>query len=110
MASWPDIQNPEEMKERPTKGQVRSDFENGYVQSRPRWTRTRRVFQLQWRSMSSSDKETLAAFFEDNLGGTFTWTHPSDGTSYTVRFADDQLEFKHVPVNRWSIKLELEEQ
>lgn len=110
MTSWPSIQTPSSLKETPQKGQIRSNFEDGYVQSRSKWTRSRKVFNLQWNAMSNSDKETLVTFFENNLGSTFTWTHPVSSTNYTVRFKDDEVEFDYVSINYWKVQLTLEEQ
>jgi len=108
MTTWPDIQGPSTLMERSRKKQLKSDFEAGYVQSRPQWTRTRREFELGWSSMPAADKAMLEAFFANNVGGTFDWQHPG-GTVYTVRFADNEIEFKHRAVNRWRCSLMLEE-
>ena len=82
----------------------------GYVQSRAKWTRSRKVFELSWNAMSDADKETLETFFGDNIGGTFTWTHPLSGISYTVRFVEDELLMQYVYVLEWQISITLEEQ
>lgn len=110
MADWPDIEDPSGLKEAPQKGQIKSDFENGYVQSRPKFTRVRKKFELSWETMTNSDKETLEAFFDDNLGGVFGWTHPISDSTYTVRFTNDSLDFSYQPHNYWQISIELEEQ
>lgn len=110
MATWPGIAAPTSMTERKKKAQIRSDFAAGYVQSRAKWTRSRKIFELSWNVMSDSDKSTLETFFDDNLGGTFTWAHPLSGTSYTVRFVGDELLAKYVKVNRWQVDVTLEEQ
>ena len=108
MTAWPDIQGPSTLTERPRKKQVRSDFEAGYVQSRAQWTRTRREFELGWNAMHADDKATLEAFFSANQGSTFDWQHP-DGTTYTVRFADDSIEFDHRAAKLWQCSIMLEE-
>lgn len=109
MADWPDIKNPSDITERNSKAQIRSDFSGGYVQSMPKWTRSRKRFELTWEAMSSSDKSKLETFFKDNIGDTFTWNHPLEEKEYTVRFAEDELEFSYVPVKHWQISLSLEE-
>ena len=110
MATWPNIQNPSGLAEKPTKGQIRSDFEAGYVYSRAKWTRARKRFDLTWDSMTNSDKNTLETFFNNNLGSTFTWEHPVSGTTYTVRFSDDSIDFDYVPHMYWQASVSLEEQ
>jgi len=108
--AWPNIESPSSMTERKRKGQIKSDFAAGYVQSRAKWTRSRKVFELSWKGMSDADKETLEAFFGDNIGDTFIWAHPLSDTSYTVRFVEDELPARYVPYNHWQIDLTLEEQ
>lgn len=110
MADWPSIAAPSNIRDINQKGQIRSDFDAGYVQSRAKWTRTRRKFELSWNAMSNTDKETLMTFFENNLGDTFAWIHPLSGTSYTVRFTEENIEAKYIPYNRWQVSLILEEQ
>lgn len=108
---WPDIQNPSTLQETKIKGQLRSDFENGSVQSAAKWTRSRKKFELSWDSMSKTDKSTLETFFDNNLGGTFTWTNPADNQEYIVRFAEDEINMspKLGNINYWKVDLELEE-
>jgi len=110
MATWPNIENPSSLNERTVKAQIKSDFEAGYVQSRTKWTRSRKIFELSWDNMDAADKSTLEDFFENNIGGTFTWTHPLTSTSYTVRFKENELRARHVPVNFWRVDVALEEQ
>jgi len=110
MANWPSIATPSTLTDRTRKDQIKTDFAAGYVQSRPKWTRSRKIFDLSWKAMSTGDKTTLETFFENNVGDTFTWTYPDSGTTYTVRFSDDELSFKYVPVGHWQIDITLEEQ
>ena len=110
MADFPNIQLPSGMTEHTIKGQIKSDFAAGYVQSRAKWTRSRKQFSLSWGVMSDADKQTLQTFFDENIGGTFNWTHPLTNTTYTVRFSDDELLAIYVPVSWWKVDLNLEEQ
>ena len=110
MATWPNIEKPSRMIERTKKAQIKSDMAAGYVQSRAKWTRTRKVFELSWNAMSDADKNILEDFFTENIGDTFEWTHPLTNTTYTVRFGDGELSASYVYVLRWKIDLVLEEQ
>jgi phage-related protein len=110
MATFPDIQNPSGMTERTMKGQYKNKFGAGYVQSAPKWTRSRKQFNLTWDAMSDADKETLEDFFAANLGSTFDWTHPITGAVYTVRFSDDELPAQYKQFMRWQVDITLEEQ
>jgi hypothetical protein len=71
--------------------QVRTEFENGAVQSRARATSARRIFILGWHALSNANYETLVTFFEDYQGTTFVYTHPVTAGSYTCRFSEDAL-------------------
>jgi len=110
MTDWPNIAAPSNIVDTLQKGQIRSDFDAGYVQSRAMWTRTRYKFELTWKVMENADKETLMTFFAANLGGTFNWTHPLSGTSYVVRFAENNIEARHLRPNYWKVTVMLEEQ
>lgn len=75
-------------------------LEAGYVATRPRFTRRpRRSFKLGFTLLTKAQKEELQAFWEDRLGGSrsFVFTHPENGTNYTVRFKQGYTpEFKYV--------------
>ena len=48
--------------------------------------------ELQWRNRSEADAGTIFDFYHDTAKGngissTFYWPHPTDGHTYTVRFA-----------------------
>lgn len=110
MTAWPSIMAPSfPLDESIYKPQVRSEFEAGYVQTRPRATRERRIFKLNWLALPTADWATLDAFFVANIGGTFTWTNPEDSQSYTVRFADDSLESQIRSNGLRTVSLTLEE-
>lgn len=110
MATWPNIENPSGLREITSKKQQRSEFDAGYVQSRPLWTRTRKKWKLDWSAMSMTDLDTLQTFFSDNQGGEFTWTHPETGVSYTARFSNDSFESNRVSAGFYRVTIEIEEQ
>lgn len=91
MAAFPDIKTPNSYSETPTKSQIKSEFENGDVISRPRYSRGRMTMTIGWDNLPNSDYTTLKEFFYDNQGLTFTWTHPITSEDYTVRFSDDDI-------------------
>lgn len=55
-----------------------SSFEGGYVQSRPRWTRDRRKWSVQYKLVPMSDVLLLEKFFKTVRNGAdkFWWPHP----------------------------------
>jgi len=89
---------------------LRSKFEGGYVQTRPRFTRARRVWQITYNQLSSANKILIDNFIDTVLGGadSFTWTNPQNSTSYTVRFKDNPT-FSYTSYNRWNVNFTLEQ-
>jgi hypothetical protein len=65
--------------------------------------------------MTSADLSTLQTFFGNNIGGTFEWTYPTigstfDGTTFDVRFQDNQIQYNNIPgTNRYQVTVNLEE-
>ena len=91
---------------------LRTRFEAGYVQTRARFTRIPKRFELNWSRMSISDFGTLRTFYEDTvIGGaeSFNWTHPISSTVYVVRFIGDELNFDANSGRFYSGKVVLEE-
>lgn len=71
-------------------GILRSPKEAGYDQTRPRFTRTRRTWGVTYKGLPDADVVTLRAFEITTLrngADLFTWAHPLEGNSYTVRLA-----------------------
>lgn len=89
---------------------LRSESEAGYTMSRPRYTKAKKSFTLNYSAIKNEDYAILEAFFEANQGLNFTFTHPIDLTkSYTVIFAMDELKAKPVSAGRCSTTVELRE-
>jgi hypothetical protein len=68
---------------------VRSDFEAGYVQSRPIATRGRAQFMVPYKNMPEWEYQVLKTFASSAIGETFPFPHPvtTVGT-ITCRFTD----------------------
>lgn len=67
---------------------LRSPQESGYEQVRPRTTRARRSWGVNYPVLAAADVATLRAFEITTLrngADAFTWTHPISGLVYTVR-------------------------
>jgi len=73
------------------KAQVLTPYENGVQQSRGKHTSGRWFFTIGWRTLSTTEYGVLKTHFEDNVGGTFNWTHPITSTVYVVRYLGDEL-------------------
>lgn len=111
MATFPSIDEPSGLDEEYVKAQVRTEFEDGTVKSRPRHSRSRYKWTLSWEALPTADKATLETFFDANQGDTFTWTHPLTSTSYTARFSADSVRFSYLPKlpDHWEVQLAIEE-
>ena len=106
--------DPKLFKQIRSKPQIRTPFESGVVQSRARGTTSRWKFQVGGDLMTTAQLNTLVAFFDANQGSTFDFVHPITGTSYEVRFSEDELP-EILPIGdgssaRWRIEgINLEE-
>lgn len=69
---------------------IRSAFEDGSVQTRPRFTRIRKSWALDWRLIKEADYQAIYAHFVAQKGGSdsFTWTNYVNGMGYTVRYKE----------------------
>ena len=95
--AFPSIGDPQiALLEKSVTATLRTPFEAGYVQTRARYTRVPRRWELSWNYLSSTDYGSLRTHFEDTVvggGDSFGWTHPKDASTHTVRYADDELTF-----------------
>lgn len=97
------------LKEAFYKPQVRTEFENGSVQSRPRFTRGRHQFTLTWDAMPAADYATLEQFFNEFQSCLFWWAHPLTGKRYQCRFSGDKLEGELTELDFYKVSLAIEE-
>ena len=88
---WPDVQLPSGLDETTEDPSISTEFGTGIVQTRARYTRMRRTWELSWANMRGVDYRALRAFYELARGGSlpFNWTHPKDRRIYNVRFKGD---------------------
>lgn len=108
-AAWPTTKPVYPLAEEVYLPAVRTEFEAGYVQSRPRTTRARRRWTLHWPALSETEYGSLEEHFIANQGGSFSWTHPGSGTSYTVRYAQDTITGSPVLPGKRAVEVKLEE-
>jgi phage-related protein len=89
---------------------IRSDFEGGYVQTRARYTRVRKIWQISYNLLSTTNKNLISAFVDTVQGGadSFTWTNPIDSANYQVRFQAPPT-YSHTQYERWDVKFTLEQ-
>jgi len=111
MANFPNIQQPSiTVSENYHDNVIRSSFEAGYVQTRARFTRLLRTFEVQWAALPLTDYATLDAFYRETGGGadSFDWTHPQTKAKLIVRFAKP-LNRTGVSHRSCSVSISLEE-
>jgi phage-related protein len=67
---------------------IRTKVEAGIVQSRARFTQTKRKWSLRYEMLKSTNMSTLLAFEVARVGGSeaFYWVCPLDSVTYSVRF------------------------
>lgn len=84
---------------------------DGYVQTRPRFTRIIRTFSFTYRLLPQSDLSQLTDFIEQvGIFQAFNWTHPKTGETFVVRFARmPTIELVVGPTPYYDVSIELEE-
>lgn len=88
---------------------IASDYEAGYQQTRPKFTRQRRVWGIKYNALSTEDKAILVTF-EGTVNGTadaFNWTHPKDLTTHVVRFGPPGIQYDLIRGNRYRVEFTL---
>lgn len=68
---------------------LRSESDGGYEMTRPRFTRNRMVFTLQYEDLPMAECLSLDSFYVDDCANgsvIFNWVHPGTGVSHKVRF------------------------
>lgn len=70
---------------------VKSDYDSGYQQQRPKFTRAYKTFELTYDILTDPEVQALNTFFEDYQGLSFIFTNPITYTEHTVMF--DMEEF-----------------
>jgi hypothetical protein len=67
---------------------IRSPFEAGYTQTRPRFTRHTRKFAVKY-IMDSTDLAAINAHADTVRGSViFSWSHPVTAVAYNVRYKE----------------------
>jgi len=88
---------------------IRSDFEGGYEITRNRYTRFRRVINVNYKYMSSTDFTTLNNFYNSvRCTASFNFTCPVTSTVYNVRFAEP-INAEYVSYGYYNVSFKLKE-
>lgn len=68
---------------------IKSEFTAGYQVTRQRYTRVRKIFEVSYPFLDSTDAESIMDFVDTTTHGgadSFSWVNPEDSVTYTVRF------------------------
>lgn len=110
---FPKIMNPDyPLKEEYEDNSISSTFEDGSVQARRKFTRSRGTFSLSWGELPTAQYNTLRdfvtkqAFFSANA---FSWTHPVTKKQYTVYIKKDSFKASLAKLNYWNVQIDLVE-
>lgn len=88
---------------------IKSKFEGNYSQTRRAATRGVESFDLNYDAITNAEYATLKAFFDANVGGSFTFVHPQTAISHIVRFGMEKITYKTISNQRVSTNIMLEE-
>ena len=109
---WPDIEKPDYGTTVDVEDtSIRSTFEDGTVQARRKFTKSRKTFVLKWENMKMSDYNKLIDFLQNKVyfsAIAFNWQSPIDNKIYNVRYADKEV-FTTKAVNRMPGSITLQE-
>lgn len=107
---WPNVQLPSGLDETTEDPAISTEFGTGIVQTRARYTRMRRTWELTWANMRGADYRALRSFYGAVYGGSlpFYWTNIKDSATYSVRFRGD-LKARHTVMDFWNVSLALEQ-
>ena len=89
---------------------ITSKFEDGTVQSRLKFTKSRKTWTLAWKGLKQTHYNTLENFIVNtakHAANVFTWTNPINNTDYSVRCIkfDSSLEY----IDVWDVEIQLQE-
>lgn len=118
--TFPTIQQPKSRTKTYKKAQIRTEFEDGSVQSRAKYTKGRFHFVFNWDALSFSSYNLLYEHFSNNAGSNFVvpasflFASNESGAPYyedkTVIYASDELQAESCDIpGYFSLSLELEE-
>lgn len=87
------------------------EFEAGYVQTFPRQTRVRRLWQLRFVNRTEAEKNAIEAFFAARVGAeeAFYWTPIDESSASKVCFERSSIKSVKVNPNIYNVQLTIEE-
>lgn len=108
MAIYPDYKI-NSFKEKTSKPVLKSAYQGGYEQKRPKFTRQIKTFTLGYVALTVAEANALEQFIMDNQGKTFTFVHPITEVSHDVTYEGDDVEIAFVTPQFRSTNIVLKE-
>ena len=69
-------------------------YSGGYDQSTAKTTRTTQIFYMTFASLKVSQAEEIRTFIKANKGLSFSFVHPTKGTTHEVKYKGESLKIK----------------
>ena len=94
----------------PEDNSIRTKFEDGTVQSRLKFTRSRKTWKLTWKNLKQNYFSVLDNFVVNvakHSANRFNWLNPTNNTTYLVICT--KYNARIVTVDQWDVELELQE-
>ena len=99
------------LKLSPENNSIKSTFEDGSVQARRKFTRSRQKWTLTWNNLPQNEFDVLDTFVRNEAcfsANSFTWTNPADNTTHEVYVSNYDGQELAV-LNYWKVELEIME-
>lgn len=89
---------------------ISTKFEDGTVQSRLKFTKSRRTWTIKWNGMKQAYYDTVEDFIVNQAkhqANAFYWTIPATNTTVFVRCI--KFDSEMVFINNWNVEIQLQE-
>lgn len=90
-------------------GYVEVQYENGLIQERDTWGRTKMQFEIIFPPMTRQQALDVDDVFKYYKGKTFAFTNPVDGRTYNVRIVESTYEYERRYYNTFYARMTIEE-
>jgi phage-related protein len=97
------------IKRKQNKAVVRSSFDGGYEQTRPKHTRSVKEFELTFDVLTTAQMQELENFFISHQGDSFYFDDYLYASTHIVRFTEESLQFTQISPNDHSTTCMLKE-
>lgn len=115
--SFPNISRPSyPLTIEPENNSLVSKFEDGTVQSRPKFTRSRRTFTVKWNGLPNNEYIILDRFIRETVkysAETFLWVNPASYSAPELETLEVRInnvgKAEMTTLDKWNVELTLQE-